>query len=349
MASGAPSRAGAWRGRPRGPRSRRGSPSGRRGRALDARRVRRARARRVAAAPRAAAPAQRGAALAGEVLVEPRERRAPRDRRRRRGDEPERRASSASTLRPESSSSSAAALADALRQQAARRGREDAELDLGLAELRVGRREDQRAGKRQLEAAAQALPAHGHQDRHRATRAWRRSERVQALRASPRSGPAKCSSTQAPKLKFGPSASIRRREQVAALEMRRRAPAPSARDHRRVDDVGLGPREAQPEQRPASLEPDAERRWRAAVIGVSEPSADEAFDELLAPGRRPSASAWRSATKSTSRSVLRALVEGAEAGARLGHHVEREPGARVLLVAVPGLELGLAQLLEASW
>ena len=44
--------------------------------------------------------------------------------------------------------------------------------------------------------------------------------------------------------------------------------------------------------------------------------------------------------------ILGACVEGREAAARLGHHVQRQPGTRVFLVAVPGLELGLAQFFE---
>ena len=44
--------------------------------------------------------------------------------------------------------------------------------------------------------------------------------------------------------------------------------------------------------------------------------------------------------------VLGPFVEGGEAGARLGHHVQRQPGARVFLVAVPRLELRLAQFLQ---
>src|SRR5690349_23558406 len=44
--------------------------------------------------------------------------------------------------------------------------------------------------------------------------------------------------------------------------------------------------------------------------------------------------------------VLAACIERGEARARLGHHVQREPRARVFLVAVPRVELGLAQLLE---
>src|SRR5512146_1381292 len=43
---------------------------------------------------------------------------------------------------------------------------------------------------------------------------------------------------------------------------------------------------------------------------------------------------------------LAAVVEGAEARASLGHHVEAEPGAVRLLVAVPVLELVLAHALD---
>ena len=70
-------------------------------------------------------------------------------------------------LRPDNSRSIARRGADELRQQTGRRRREHADLDLGLAEAGVGRNEHQVAGERHFETAAQALPAHGDQHRHR--------------------------------------------------------------------------------------------------------------------------------------------------------------------------------------
>src|ERR1022692_4089069 len=44
--------------------------------------------------------------------------------------------------------------------------------------------------------------------------------------------------------------------------------------------------------------------------------------------------------------LLAAVMEGAETGARLGHHVQRQPGAIALAVAVPVFQLVFAQALN---
>ena len=67
---------------------------------------------------------------------------------------------------------------DAVRQQAGCRRREHAELHFGLAELRVGRRENEAARERDLEPTAQTLAAHGDEDRRRELE-HREHERVQ--------------------------------------------------------------------------------------------------------------------------------------------------------------------------
>ena len=57
--------------------------------------------------------------------------------------------------------------ADQFRQQAGGGRREHAELHFRLAEIGVGRDEDEMAGEREFQPAAEALAAHRHQNRHR--------------------------------------------------------------------------------------------------------------------------------------------------------------------------------------
>ncbi len=180
-------------------------------------------------------------------------------------------------------------------------------------------------------------PRHRHQDRprpveHRAEQAVQRAQHLLAGR-----GQVLLDARAEGEVR--PLVVDQRGEQAGVVAMRGER-AGQRGDHRRVDEVGLGPREAQPQQRAVALQPDLERAvshalcrgWMASCRPPTQLS--------------PAASFCRSSTKSDLAVVLRSRVERGEAGARLGHHVERQPGPRVLLVAVPGLELGLSQLLE---
>jgi hypothetical protein len=73
------------------------------------------------------------------------------------------------------------AAACAFGQQQRRHGREHAERDLGLAELRVGSGDQAVAERGQLEAAAQAVTAHGRHHGHRG-RGDRAEQAVEALK-----------------------------------------------------------------------------------------------------------------------------------------------------------------------
>ncbi len=84
----------------------------------------------------------------------------------------------------------------------------------------------------------------------------------------------------------------------------------------------------------------------AAVMMPPSRPRHHAFGQLVAPWRVGGERSPQRDEVDLAAGLAGAFVEGAEAGARFGHHVEREPGARVLLVAVPGIELGLAQLLD---
>src|SRR5208282_295941 len=73
---------------------------------------------------------------------------------------------------------------------------------------------------------------------------------------------------------------------------------------------------------------------------------DQAFREILGPGRALGERLPQRDEVDLAM-ILRPFVEGAESRLRFRHHVEGKPGTRILLVAVPYVELRLAQLLEA--
>ena len=114
-------------------------------------------------------------------------------------------------------------------------------------------------------------------------------------------------------------------------------------DERRIENIRLGAIEPQTKQASVAIEPDFQRAAhavRAPAFGI------KFFDHRLAP-RLALGEALAQGDEIDLAFVLRALVEGAEPGARLGQHVEGEPGAAVFLVAIPGVDFRLAQFLEA--
>ena len=246
--------------------------------------------------------------------------------------------------RPDRSRSSARGRSDALRQQADAAGAKTPSTISGCP-ARVGRREE-RGGR----PSASSSPPPRHCPRTATRIGTGELEHPQRELVERPQHPAqlagRCSSTLAPKLKCGPSASSRTARSGRAAQPRvgERVAAPrSSRRRSRSPWVGAS-RDAQQARRRAPARRAAERQGITCRPSRRGGGGQQALDELRAPRRRRAASAGAAATKSTSRSLLRALVEGAEAGVRLGHHVEREPGPGVLLVRVPGLELGLAQL-----
>ena len=134
---------------------------------------------------------------------------------------------------------------DPLREQAGGRGSEHRQLDLGLSEHRAGSGEDQVAGGRQLEAAAQALAAHRHQDGDRACDELQ-DQRVQfAEHRGARS--------RQVLLDAGAEAEVRPLglQKDGAQPCPRQVLAegrPQRRDHGGVDDVRLGPGKTQAQQ-----------------------------------------------------------------------------------------------------
>ena len=234
--------------------------------------------------------------------------------------------------------------ADAFRQQAGRRRREHADLDLRLAELAS------RPAKSRCPAVASSRPPPRHWPRTATStgtgeaKIRRISRWKSASIAAQRSG--RCSSIEAPKLKWAPVASIRmprncaRGPRAGRRPARARRPAPR-REYWPSDDPAAAEAAAS-----VAVEPDLQREL---VTAAARPSRLRGISSSIIASVQPSplASRCRSATKSISRSCFGPSLKARNPVARLGHHVERKPGAAVFLVAVPGVELRLAQLLEA--
>ena len=126
--------------------------------------------------------------------------------------------------------------------------------------------------------------------------------------------------------------------------------AVQCRDHGRVDQIGFRPVQTQPKQPTVRLEPDLERDGHDPSPhpfgGFQCRARHHALGQFIAPLRVGRERAPQGDEVDLAARLARTFIEGTEAGARLRHHVEREPGARILLVAIPCLELGLAQLLD---
>jgi len=154
-------------------------------------------------------------------------------------------------------------LAHPVRQQHRRGRREHAELHLWLPELRVAAGENRSAGQRDLEAAAEALAAHGHQDRRREGEHCEHQP-VQRREHGP-------TAVRQVLLDAGAEAEVRPLggEQHAA-----QPPGSGVRgqrggqrgDHCRVDDVRLRARERQAQQCAVALERLLQRGGLAHVV-----------------------------------------------------------------------------------
>src|SRR6266542_5979482 len=184
-----------------------------------------------------------------------------------------------------------------LRQQAGRRRREHAELDLRLAERGLGMNEQQVARHGELEPAAQALAAHRGEDRD-----WRFDQpQHELVNASEHAGAVSGQML----LDARPEAEMRtlgvdqsRRERRVA-EMLLQGGVERG-DHRRIDQVRLRPVEAQTQQPAFRLEPDAQRLGHDSLFALGMTlSVSSSLHGVLA------ASARRSAMKSISRPVSR--------------------------------------------
>ncbi len=329
MVSGPPIAPAASRGRRSAPPRRPGSTSARRGTALRGRRASCGRARRSVRAARAlhgeaeratrtrfarccVEPGERGGLrVVGHRVHEP-EAAAP----------PARRSSGRTGAGPRPRRARCAPAA------AGRGGREDAEHDLRLAELRSG------AAKSRWPASATSSPPPRHCPRI-ATRMGTGNSSIRQQSAW-----SDCEHSGAGRrqvlLDAGAEAEVRAFGVEQDAAQRRRLAARASASARRSAAIisasttlalGRASRSAQ----------QARRRARARLAAGA---AHHLPPFALAAGRRlstssglqgvPAASAWRSATKSASRSSLVPSLNARKPVARLGHHVEGEPGARVL-------------------
>ncbi|MCZ7565418.1 MAG: hypothetical protein M5U08_17875 [Burkholderiales bacterium] len=122
-----------------------------------------------------------------------------------------------------------------------------------MAELRLGRGEDQAGRQRELDAAAEALPAHCGQDRPRPLehRDQQRVQPAQHRRALPRKVLLDARA-EAEVRALGVENRGADRAGLAVLGECRRQRG----DHRRIDDVRLGSVQSQAQQRAVAVEPD---------------------------------------------------------------------------------------------
>ena len=159
--------------------------------------------------------------------------------------------------------------------------------------------------------------------------------------------PGRCSSTLAPKLKCGTfriEQNARRDRHLPRCSRARSSAAIMAASIR----FAFGRLSRSRNSLPVASEPNLERAH--VVPALTSPRAlvwQSRSSVLRRKLSRPVATRWPPARGAKRRNPppvrsLGTLVEGAESRSRLRHHVEGEPSAGILLVAVPGVELGLA-------
>ena len=247
-------------------------------------------------------------------------------------------ASAPPMLRPDKSRSIARAgpMSSGNRQEAA--GANTPSFISGWPSTASGRDEYQMTGERHLEPAAEALAAHG--DEHRNRRFDQpQDEPVNSLQHGRAPGRQMLldARAEAEMRAFG----IEQHRHDARVFQMLDERTVERRDHLGVDQIRLRPAQAKAQQPAFRLEPDFQRR----VHGLRCPRLN-ALGELVGPRRVGRQRTAQRDEVDLTTGFTRAFVEGAESGTRLRHHVEREPGARILLVPVPRVELGFAQFFD---